>query len=77
MNGTHLALIGLCAGIIGLPMINFKTLLARLDLWYCRAALRQMSIRHPDWLYVRRRVMDLELQLMRGGNHDIRKTTET
>lgn len=65
MNGIHLALIALIAAVSLLPMVDFKTLLARLDLWYCRAALRQMSIRHPDWLYVRRRVMDLELQLMK------------
>lgn len=65
MNGIHIALVALVVVVVSLPMINFKTLLARLDLWYCRAALRQMSIRHPDWLYVRRRVMDLELQLMK------------
>lgn len=65
MNGVHIALISLIVAVASLPMINFKTLLARLDLWYHRAALRQMSVHHPDWLHVRRRVMDLELQLMR------------
>ena len=63
MNGTHLVLIGLMAGIAFLPTLDFTRLAARIELWHCRWALRQMDIRHPDWAHVRARIIDLELAL--------------
>lgn len=65
MNGTHLFLIGLMAGIAFLPTLDFTRLAARIELWHCRWALRQMHYLHPDWAHVRARIIDLELALFR------------
>ena len=65
MNGTHLFLIGLMAGIAFLPTLDFSRVLAKLDLWHCKWALRSMHFTHPDWSEVRARVIDLELALER------------
>lgn len=65
MNGVHLALFGLGLAVAFLPMLDMTRLLARLDLWHCRWALRQMDIRHPEWAHVRARIIDLELALGR------------
>ena len=65
MNGTHLVLIGLMAGIAFLPTLDFSRVLAKLDLWHCKWALRSMHFTHPDWSEVRARVIDLELALER------------
>lgn len=63
MNGTHLALLGLGLAVAFLPTLDFTRLLARLDLWHCKWALRQMHYLHPDWPEVKARVIDLELAL--------------
>lgn len=65
MNGTHLVLIGVAAGIAFLPTLDFSRVLAKLDLWHCKWALRSMHFTHPDWSEVRARVIDLELALER------------
>ena len=65
MNGTHLVLIGVAAGIAFLPTLDFSRALAKLDLWHCKWALRSMHFTHPDWSEVRARVIDLELALER------------
>lgn len=65
MNGTHLVLIGLAVGVAFLPTLDFSRVLAKLDLWHCKWALRSMHFTHPDWSEVRARVIDLELALER------------
>lgn len=63
MNGTHLALLGVGLAVAFLPTLDFTRLLARLDLWHCKWALRGMDYLHPDWPEVKARVIDLELAL--------------
>ena len=65
MNGTHLALLGIGLAVAFLPTLDLARLLARIELWHCRWALRQMDIRHHDWAHVRARIIDLALALGR------------